>query len=110
MQHTRLGFQQQAQQEQTAWESANSSASEASYQSYLNQYPRGKYAALASGQAWQDKELLSQEANSVSALKAKGMTVIEPDVELWRKPVLDTVPKKFEDKWGKGVFESLLAL
>ena len=32
------------------------------------------------------------------------------DVELWRKPVLDTVPKKFEDKWGKGVFEALLAL
>ncbi len=41
--------QQQAQQEQSAWESANSSASEASYQSYLNQYPKGKYSALASG-------------------------------------------------------------
>ena len=67
-------------------------------------------AALAAGQAWQDKELLSQEANSISALKAKGMTVIEPDIELWRKPVLDTVPKKFEDKWGKGIFEALLAL
>jgi hypothetical protein len=38
------------------------------------------------------------------------MTVIDPDIELWRKPVLDTVPKKFEDKWGKGVFEALLAL
>ena len=38
------------------------------------------------------------------------MTVIEPDIELWRKPVLDTVPKKFEEKWGKGTFESLLAL
>lgn len=67
-------------------------------------------AALVSAQVWQDKELLSQEANSVSVLKSKGMTVIEPDVELWRKPVLDTVPKKFEDKWGKGVFEALLAL
>ncbi len=67
-------------------------------------------AALANGEAWQNKELLSQEAAAVSALKAQGMTVIEPDVALWRKPVLDTVPKKFEDKWGKGTFEALLAL
>jgi TRAP-type transport system periplasmic protein len=67
-------------------------------------------AALASGEAWQNKELLSQEAAAISALKAQGMTVIEPDVALWRKPVLDTVPKKFEDKWGKGTFEALLAL
>jgi hypothetical protein len=31
-------------------------------------------------------------------------------VALWRKPVLDVVPKKFEEKWGKGTFDSLLAL
>ena len=66
--------------------------------------------ALANGEAWQNKELLSQEAAAVAALKGQGMTVIEPDVALWRKPVLDTVPKKFEDKWGKGTFEALLAL
>ena len=66
--------------------------------------------ALANGEAWQNKELLSQEAAAVAALKSHGMTVIEPDVALWRKPVLDTVPKKFEDKWGKGTFEALLAL
>lgn len=67
-------------------------------------------AAFATGAAWQDKELLSQEASLVSTLKTEGMTVIEPDLALWRKPVLDTVPKKFEAKWGKGTFESLLAL
>ena len=53
---------------------------------------------------------VAQEAAAVAALKSQGMTVIEPDVALWRKPVLDTVPKKFEDKWGKGTFEALLAL
>ena len=68
------------------------------------------HAALANGEAWQNKELLSQEASLVATLKSQGMTVIEPDVALWRKPVLDTVPKKFEDKWGKGTFEALLAL
>ena len=67
-------------------------------------------AAFAAGAAWQDKELLSQEATLVSTMKEKGMTVIEPDLALWRKPVLDSVPKKFEDKWGKGTFEALLAL
>lgn len=66
--------------------------------------------AFAAGAAWQDKELLSQEASLVSTMKTQGMTVIEPDLALWRKPVLDSVPKKFEDKWGKGTFETLLAL
>jgi tripartite ATP-independent transporter DctP family solute receptor len=67
-------------------------------------------AAMAAGAAWQDKELLGQEATLVGTFKAGGMTVIQPDLALWRKPVLDSVPKKFEDKWGKGTFESLLAL
>ena len=67
-------------------------------------------AAFAAGAAWQDKELLSQEASLVSTMKTQGMTVIEPDLALWRKPVLDSVPKKFEEKWGKGTFEALLAL
>lgn len=66
--------------------------------------------AFAAGAAWQDKELLSQEATLVSTMKTQGMTVIEPDLALWSKPVLDSVPKKFEDKWGKGTFETLLAL
>ncbi len=67
-------------------------------------------AALASAATWQDKELLSQEATLVGTFKTAGMTVIEPDVALWRKPVLDKVPAQFEEKWGKGTFESLLAL
>ena len=60
--------------------------------------------------AWQDKELAGQEATAVGALKAAGMTVIEPDVALFRKPVLEQVPKKFEDKWGKGTWDTIQAL
>ena len=66
--------------------------------------------ALAAGEAWQNKELQSQEATLVNTLKGHGMTVIDVNVEQWRKPVLDTVPKKYEEKWGKGTFEALLAL
>jgi hypothetical protein len=36
--------------------------------------------------------------------------VVVPDVAAWRKPVLDKVPALFEDKWGKGTFDSLLKL
>jgi tripartite ATP-independent transporter DctP family solute receptor len=67
-------------------------------------------AALAAGAAWQDKELLGQEATLVGTFKAAGMTVIEPDVAAWRKPVLDKVPAQFEEKWGKGTFDALRAL
>jgi TRAP-type transport system periplasmic protein len=67
-------------------------------------------AAFDAGAAWQDKELLSQESTLVATLKAAGMTVIEPDLAAWRKPVLDTVPAKFEDRWGKGSFDALKAL
>jgi TRAP-type transport system periplasmic protein len=67
-------------------------------------------AAFDAGAAWQDKELLSQESTLVATLKGAGMTVIEPDLAAWRKPILDTVPAKFEERWGKGAFDALKAL
>ena len=67
-------------------------------------------AAMAAGVKWQDAELLSQEASAVAALRQQGMTVIEPDVAAFRKAVLDTVPPKFEEKWGKGTWEAFLKL
>ncbi|QCK84530.1 DctP family TRAP transporter solute-binding subunit [Phreatobacter aquaticus] len=66
--------------------------------------------ALDEAAAWQDKELLAQEAGLVATLKTAGMTVVQPDVEAWRKPVLATVPAKFEERWGKGAFDTLKAL
>ena len=38
------------------------------------------------------------------------MNVVEPNVEEWRKPVLAAVPKLFEERWGKGTFETLQKL
>lgn len=67
-------------------------------------------AAFNAGAAWQDKELLASEATLVGTLKEKGMTVITPDLDEWRKPVLASVPKQFESKWGAGTFEALLKL
>jgi TRAP-type transport system periplasmic protein len=67
-------------------------------------------AAIDAGAAWQDKELLAQEAAAVAQLKGAGMTVVEPDLAAWRDPVLKAVPAKFEDRWGKGAFDALKAL
>lgn len=67
-------------------------------------------AAIAAGVAWQDAELARQEGTLVDTFKSQGMTVIEPDLESFRKPVLAQVPPKFEDKWGKGTWDKLAAL
>ena len=48
-----------------------------------------------------------RKATLVDTFKKAGMTVIEPDVESFRKPVLEKVPAQFESKWGKGTWESL---
>jgi tripartite ATP-independent transporter DctP family solute receptor len=67
-------------------------------------------AAFAAAAAWQDQELLAQEAGAVDALKAAGMTVITPELEAWRAPVLARVPAQFESRWGAGNFDALKAL
>jgi tripartite ATP-independent transporter DctP family solute receptor len=65
-----------------------------------------KSAIETHGQA-QDAEILSQEGKLVDTFKAAGMTPIQPDVESFRKPVLASLPAKFEAKWGKGLWERI---
>jgi len=66
-------------------------------------------AAIADGVVWQDQELANQEASLVATLKGAGMSVTEPDMDSFRKPVLDSVPKQFESKWGKGLWDRIQA-
>jgi tripartite ATP-independent transporter DctP family solute receptor len=67
-------------------------------------------SALKDAAQWQDRELLSQEASLIDTLRTAGMTIVTPNLEEWRKPVLDTVPRRFEERWGRGNFDALLAL
>ncbi len=67
-------------------------------------------AAIRDGAAWNDAEIIRQEASLAATFEKAGMTVIEPDVESFRKPVLATLPKKFEAKWGKGLWDRLQAM
>ena len=65
-----------------------------------------KSAIETHGQA-QDNEIVSQEGKLVDTFKSSGMTPIQPDLESFRKPVLATLPAKFESKWGKGLWERI---
>jgi TRAP-type transport system periplasmic protein len=67
-----------------------------------------KAALETHGQA-QDNEILGQEAKLVDTFKAGGMNIIQPDLESFRKPVLASLPAKFESKWGKGLWEKIAA-
>jgi tripartite ATP-independent transporter DctP family solute receptor len=57
----------------------------------------------------QDNEILAQEARLVDTFKAGGMTVIQPNLDDFRRPVLAALPPKFESKWGKGLWERIAA-
>jgi len=67
-----------------------------------------KASLEANGQI-QDADILAQEGKLADTFKTGGMTVIQPDVESFRKPVLAALPPKFEGKWGKGLWEKLAA-
>ena len=67
-----------------------------------------KSAIEQAGQA-QDNEILGQEAKLVDTFKSAGMNVITPDLDSFRKPVLASLPAKFEAKWGKGLWEKIAA-
>jgi tripartite ATP-independent transporter DctP family solute receptor len=66
--------------------------------------------AVDAGIAWQNAEIQKQENELVEKFKTAGMTVIQPNVEEFRKAVLDVVPKKFESKWGTGMWEKIQAV
>ncbi|HEX4885855.1 MAG TPA: sialic acid TRAP transporter substrate-binding protein SiaP [Casimicrobiaceae bacterium] len=66
--------------------------------------------AIRGGIAWQDDELQKQEKSLVDTFRQAGMTVITPDANAFRAPVLATVPKMFEAKWGAGTFEAIQAI
>ena len=63
--------------------------------------------ALKTHMAWADAEIQKQEVALLDEFKAAGVTIVQPDVEAFRKATMAVVPAKFEAKWGKGTFESI---
>jgi tripartite ATP-independent transporter DctP family solute receptor len=66
--------------------------------------------AVKAGIVWQNEELIRQEKTLVDQFKAAGMTVITPDVNAFKAPVIAKVPKMFEAKWGVGMYERIQAV
>jgi tripartite ATP-independent transporter DctP family solute receptor len=83
---------------------------EAVFQKISPEDQKALQEAVSNGIAWQNGELRKQELSFVDTFKAAGMTVITPDVEAFRKAVLDKVPKMFESKWGVGMWEKIQAV
>lgn len=67
-------------------------------------------SAVETASIWQDAEIAKQEAGLAETLGKAGMTVSTPDLESFRKPVLATLPAKFESKWGKGLWDRIQSL
>lgn len=66
--------------------------------------------AIDAACTWQDNEIVVQENGLAESLAKGGMTVIKPDLESFRKPVLASLPAKFESKWGKGLWDRISAM
>ena len=62
---------------------------------------------LKTHMAWADAEIQKQEVALLDEFKAAGVTIVQPDVESFRKATMAVVPAKFEAKWGKGTFDSI---
>jgi tripartite ATP-independent transporter DctP family solute receptor len=65
--------------------------------------------ALARFGQEQDAEIIRQEAGLADTFRTAGMTVIDPDLESFRKPVLASLPAKFASKWGAGLWDKIAA-
>lgn len=65
--------------------------------------------AVDEGIKFSNDQIISQEQSLLEEFKKKGMQVITPDVEAFRKASMSAIPK-LEDKWGKGLYERIIAV
>jgi len=64
--------------------------------------------ALEEAVAWHNQEILSRERSLQDRFRKLGMEVIQPDVESFRRPVLDSLPRQFEAQWGPGLYQRIV--
>lgn len=83
---------------------------EAAWRSLADKDRTAIQSAIATHTAWQDSEILGQENKLQDTFRAGGMTIVEPDLESFRRPVMAAVPAKFEARWGKNTWDRLQSL
>ena len=65
--------------------------------------------SVADGIQWNNDQIEQKEKELVTVFSDYGVTVIEVDIDEFRQPILDKVVPQFEGKWGKGMYEKILA-
>ncbi|MFQ5559159.1 MAG: sialic acid TRAP transporter substrate-binding protein SiaP [Nitrospinota bacterium] len=65
-------------------------------------------AAIDEGIRFNNRRVQELEKTLLDKFKNSGMEIIEPEISGFRDAVLERVPGKFEKKWGRGVFQSII--
>ncbi|MDQ7829313.1 MAG: DctP family TRAP transporter solute-binding subunit [Armatimonadota bacterium] len=71
-------------------------------------FQRALVEAIEEAVAWHNQEILNRERTLLDKFRQLGMEVIQPDVESFRRPVLESLPKQFEAQWGPGLFQRIV--
>jgi len=66
-------------------------------------------AAVDEGIALSNRLILQQETSLLDEFRKRGMTVITPDVEAFRKASMGAIAR-LEERWGKGLYERIAAV
>lgn len=57
-----------------------------------------------------NERINAEETEAVDLMRQKGVTVTEPDLEVFRSRVAEALPPVFADKWGEGAYEAVQAI
>ena len=82
--------------------------SEDVWQSLTEEQRRVIQEAVIEAGDYQNALILDDEGRALEALRAAGMEIIEPDRDAFRAATSE-VYKLFEDRWGKGLYERIVA-
>jgi len=65
--------------------------------------------AIHEGITFSNDQIISQEKSLLNEFEKKGMKVLTPDLEAFRKASATAIPK-LEETWGKGLYERITSV
>jgi len=65
--------------------------------------------AINEGITFSNDQIISQEKSLLNEFEKKGMKVLTPDLEAFRKASMTAIPK-LEETWGKGLYERITSV
>ncbi len=71
-------------------------------------FQRALTEAIEEAIAWHNQEILNRERTLQDKFRQQGIDIIQPDVDSFRRPVLESLPKQFEAQWGPGLYQRIV--